>query len=226
MPRHWAHVRGVNFERNVTAQYTLLFQQVIPDMLEHETILWNQGLMHVGGIDEVGRGALAGPVVAAVVILPPTIVIDGVFDSKKLSKRAREDALNKICEIAIDIGIGYATPEEIDEFNIVEASLLAMQRAIDLLECLPQALLVDGTRHVPGACCPQFVLTKGDQRSQTVAAASIVAKVTRDHLMYKLHKENPGYGWATNVGYPTLSHYRALSEIGPSTHHRRTFRLL
>ncbi len=195
-------------------------------MLKYENVLWNQGLTYVGGIDEVGRGALAGPVIAAAVILPPGIVVDGVFDSKRLGKRARENALTKICDTAIDIGIGHATPDEIAEFNIVEASLLAMQRAINLLDCLPQALLVDGNRHIPSASCPQFALVKGDQRSQTVAAASIVAKVTRDHLMYQLHLENPDYGWATNVGYPTSKHYRALREIGPSTHHRRSFRLL
>lgn len=196
------------------------------DMLKYEKVLWNQGLTYVGGIDEVGRGALAGPVIAAAVILPPAIVVDGVFDSKKLGKRARENALANICEIAIDIGIGHATPEEIAEFNIVGASLLAMQRAIDLMDCPPQALLVDGNRHIPSAGCPQFALVKGDQRSQTIAAASIVAKVTRDHLMYQLHLDNPDYGWATNVGYPTSKHYRALREIGPSTHHRRSFRLL
>ncbi len=195
-------------------------------MLKYENVLWNQGLIHVGGIDEVGRGALAGPVIAAAVILPPAIIVDGVFDSKKLGKRARENALTNICETAIDIGIGSATPEEIAEFNIIEASLLAMHRAVDLLDCPPQALLVDGNRHIPSARCPQFALVKGDQRSQTVAAASIVAKVTRDHLMHRLHQENPDYGWITNVGYPTSKHYRALREIGPSPHHRRTFRLL
>lgn len=195
-------------------------------MLKYENVLWSQGLKHVGGIDEVGRGALAGPVIAAAVILPPAVIVDGVLDSKKLGVRARENALTNICTTAIDIGIGHATPEEIAEFNIVGASLLAMQRAIDLLDCLPQALLVDGNRHIPSASCPQFALVKGDQRSQTVAAASIVAKVTRDHLMNQLHQENPDYGWATNVGYPTSKHYRALREIGPSTHHRRSFRLL
>ena len=194
-------------------------------MLKYENVLWNQGLIHVCGIDEVGRGALAGPVVAAAVIFPPAIAVDGVLDSKKLGKRARENALANICKTAIDIGIGHATPEEIAELNIVEASLLAMQRAIDLLDCLPQALLVDGNRYITSASCPQFALVKGDQRSQTVAAASIVAKVTRDHLMYELHQEYPAYGWGTNVGYPTVKHYRALREIGPCTHHRRTFRL-
>ena len=195
-------------------------------MLKYENVLWNQGLIHVCGLDEVGRGALAGPVVAAAVILPPAIAVDGVLDSKKLGKRARENALTNICETAIDIGIGHASPDEIAELNIVEASLLAMQRAIDLLDCLPQALLVDGNRYIPSASCPQFALVKGDQRSQTVAAASIVAKVTRDHLMYQLHQKYPDYGWATNVGYPTSKHYRALQEVGPSTHHRRSFRLL
>ena len=195
-------------------------------MLKHETVLWNQNLSYLAGIDEVGRGALAGPVVAAAVILPPHTVIDGVHDSKMLRKHMREDSLKKICNVAIDAGVGYASPSEIDELNILNASLLAMRRAIGSLECKPQVLLVDGTHSVPDMYCPQLTLVKGDQRSQSIAAASIVAKVTRDHLMEQLHDEYPEYGWNHNVGYPTKGHYTTLHKIGPSIHHRQTFRLL
>lgn len=194
-------------------------------MLKFETILWNQRLTHVAGIDEVGRGALAGPVVAAAVIFPPNLIIDGVRDSKLLRKHAREDILKKIRETAIDLGIGYASPSEIDALNIVKASLLAMQRALDALNCTPQALLIDGNQYLPNASCPQLVLVKGDRRSHSIAAASIAAKVTRDHLMQELHDECPEYGWDRNVGYPTKGHYTALHETGSSTHHRQTFRL-
>lgn len=195
-------------------------------MLKHECILWNQNLTYLAGTDEVGRGALAGPVVASAVILPPHTVINEVHDSKVLGKRAREDCLRKICDVAIDLGIGFADPQEIDEINILHASLLAMRRAVDSLDCVPHALLVDGKHFIPDMHCPQLVLVKGDQRSQSIAAASIVAKVTRDNLMQQLHGESPEYGWDRNVGYPTKSHYAALHEIGPSLHHRRTFRLL
>ncbi len=181
--------------------------------------------MHVAGVDEVGRGALAGPVVAAAVILPPNRTIEGVHDSKLLRKHAREDALKKIRNMAIDLGVGHASPSEIDQLNILEASLLAMQRALDALKCTPQAILIDGKQYLPNASCTQLVLIKGDRRSHSIAAASIVAKVTRDHLMQELHKEHPKYGWDRNVGYPTKGHYTALHEIGPSMHHRQTFRL-
>lgn len=194
-------------------------------MLEYENLFWNQNLTHVAGVDEVGRGALAGPVVAASVIFPPGIVIDGVRDSKLLSKRARQNALKKICELSVDLGIGYAYPAEIDEMNIIGASLLAMRRALDALECTPQAILIDGNRTLSDASCPQLALVKGDQRSHSIGAASIAAKVMRDHFMQQLHDKHPQYGWDRNVGYPTKSHYAALQETGPTIHHRRSFRL-
>ncbi len=194
-------------------------------MLRYETLLWNQKLTRIAGIDEVGRGALAGPVVAAAVVFAPGVIVDGVHDSKLLRKQAREDAMTKIREAATDIGIGYASPDEIDKLNIIEASLLAMQRAVDALNGKPQALLVDGNRTLPNASCPQLALIKGDQRSHSIGAASILAKVTRDHLMQQLHAEHPEYGWDRNVGYPTKAHYSALQELGPTTRHRQTFRL-
>lgn len=195
-------------------------------MLNYEEVLWNQDLKHVAGVDEVGRGALAGPVVAAAVILPPYLIIDGVQDSKALRKRAREHALTKIHEAAVAIGIGYAHPKEIDELNIAEASLLAMHRAVTSLKNTPEALLVDGNRSIINAPCQQQTIIKGDQKSQSIAAASIVAKITRDRLMQQLHEKHPAYGWNQNVGYPTKAHYSALHEIGPSIYHRYSFRLL
>ena len=195
-------------------------------MLENEIFFWSRNLLHVAGIDEVGRGALAGPVVAAAVILPQYATINGVCDSKKLKKRARENILKKIYEIAVDFGVGYAEPAEIDELNILNASLLAMNRALDALKCIPHAILVDGQYRLPGQQCPQLAIVKGDQKSQSIAAASILAKVTRDQFMQQLGHEHPGYGWEPNVGYPTKHHYLALRQLGPSIHHRRTFRLV
>ena len=152
-------------------------------MLEYETNLWNQKLKFVAGIDEVGRGALAGPVVAAAVILPPGAVMDGINDSKQLGKRARQSALKTIRDVALDLGIGHANPQEIDQLNILNASLIAMQRALDSLDCIPQALLIDGIHPLPNIPQKQFAIKKGDQRSLSIASASIIAKVTRDHLM-------------------------------------------
>ncbi|MCY4159516.1 MAG: ribonuclease HII [Bacteroidetes bacterium] len=194
-------------------------------MLRDESVLWSQNLTYLAGVDEVGRGALAGPVVAVAVVFPPHTAIDGIQDSKILTKRARKDGLKKICHSAIDLGVGFATPREIDKLNVLHASLLAMHRAVTSLDCIPQAILVDGRRSIPDMHCSQLALVKGDQRSQSIAAASIVAKVTRDQFMQQLHNNYPQYGWSQNVGYPTKGHYAALHEIGPCTHHRQSFRL-
>ena len=194
-------------------------------MLAYETSLWNQNLIHIAGVDEAGRGALAGPVVAATVILHPHTAIEGVQDSKKLGKRVREHTLERIYEKAASIGIGHASPKEIDNINILNASLLAMRRAIESLDHKPQVLLVDGIHAVPDVYCLQQTIVKGDQRSQSIAAASIIAKVTRDRIMEQLHEEHPEYGWDHNAGYPTKGHYSALRKIGTSPHHRQSFRL-
>ena len=194
-------------------------------MTEFETILWKQNRKLIAGVDEVGRGALAGPVIAAAIILPPHTVVSELRDSKTLLKRSRQDCLNIICDTSIDVGIGCADPSEIDDLNILRASLLAMKRAIDSLDCIPQAVLVDGNQMIPHLNYPQLTLIKGDQRSQSIAGASIVAKVFRDQWMENLHHQFPEYGWKTNVGYPTNSHYSALREIGPTIHHRHSFRL-
>ncbi|MCY4225762.1 MAG: ribonuclease HII [Bacteroidetes bacterium] len=194
-------------------------------MIELEAILWKQNRSLIAGVDEVGRGALAGPVFAAAVILPPHTVVGELRDSKSLLKHSREDCLQIICNTSVDVGIGCADPSEIDDLNILHASLLAMRRAIESLDCTPDAVLVDGNQIIPNLNCPQLTLVKGDQRSQSIAGASIVAKVLRDQWMEDLHHQFPEYGWNTNVGYPTKSHYSALLEMGPTIHHRHSFRL-
>ena len=193
--------------------------------LRYESMFWDAGCVPVAGCDEAGRGCLAGPVVAAAVVLPRGVMLDGVTDSKVLGRDAREEAFGRITCRAVDVGIGRCSAREIDEMNVLRASLVAMQRALDGLDCDPGAVLVDGNQLVVTARSPQVALVKGDSRSHTIAAASVVAKVMRDRLMYALHEDYPMYGWDTNVGYPTKQHYAALREHGPSPHHRRSFRL-
>ncbi len=194
-------------------------------MIKYEKILWNQNITYIAGVDEVGRGALAGPVIAAAVVFPLNKILSEIADSKTLSERARNRCLEIICYSAIDLGIGSASPQEIDELNILHASLLAMRRAIDALDNKPGTVLVDGNRSISDLYCPQITLVKGDQRSQSIAGASIVAKVMRDRLMKNLNDQFPEYGWNQNVGYPTKGHYAALEKLGPTIYHRRTFRL-
>ncbi|MEE9346949.1 MAG: ribonuclease HII [Robiginitomaculum sp.] len=180
----------------------------------------------VCGIDEAGRGPLAGPVVAAAVILQEGSIPAGLNDSKLLSPLARERLLNVIMEGAargeIAIGIGIAEPEEIERINILAASLTAMQRAFHALPYLPVAALIDGNR-APSLPCETVTIIKGDSKSLSIAAASIVAKVTRDKLMEQADSRNPGYGFARHKGYPTAAHKRALQELGPCPIHRHTY---
>ena len=187
-------------------------------------------LSPVAGIDEAGRGPLAGPVVAAAVVFETsdldTDLIAGIDDSKRLSPTAREHAYLALRDLAgkggAHIGIGRAEVEEIDRINILQASLQAMARAVADLGIVPGFALVDGNI-VPPLDCPAEPVVKGDQRSVSIAAASIVAKVTRDRLMVRLDEETPGYGWARNAGYPTPAHLDALAELGATRHHRRSF---
>ncbi|HKL63449.1 MAG TPA: ribonuclease HII [Woeseiaceae bacterium] len=178
----------------------------------------------VCGIDEAGYAPLAGPVVAAAVILPPGAkprTLRGLTDSKLLSAEEREGYAERIRRIGMS-GIGVATVAEIDEFNIYRANLLAMQRAVEALGVTPDAALVDG-RAAPGLACPVKTVVKGDRRSLSIAAASVLAKVARDRIMHGLEAEFPGYGWKTNVGYGTDEHYLGLLRRGPSVHHRLSF---
>ena len=175
----------------------------------------------VCGIDEAGRGPLAGPVVAAAVILDPTTMPDGLDDSKRLAARRREQ-LAGILERVACVGIGLATVDEIDRLNILHATMLAMRRAAGALAVAPRTALIDGNR-APDLGCATRTVIKGDQRSLSIAAASIIAKVHRDRLMANLDAEFPVFGWAKNVGYPTPEHRAALARFGPCAHHRTSF---
>ncbi|WP_017930038.1 ribonuclease HII [Robiginitomaculum antarcticum] len=175
----------------------------------------------VAGIDEAGRGPLAGPVVAAAVILPRQGWPDGLNDSKSLSRTAREHLLNALQKTAL-IGVGFAEPEEIDRINILGATMMAMQRALLALPVTPDSALVDGNR-APDLPCHVQTLVKGDSLSLSVAAASIVAKVTRDRLMVSADKRFAGFNLSQHKGYPTAAHRAAVADLGPSPLHRLSF---
>lgn len=191
-----------------------------------ETALWEKGIRFVAGLDEAGRGALAGPVAAAAVILPPdptlSQVLQGVNDSKKLTPQLRAHYASRIRRIALAWEVGLASHEEIDAFGIVASTRMAMKRAIDRLRIEPEHLLVDYL-DLPGICIPSIPLVKGDQRSLTIAAASILAKTARDMILCQLDERYPGYGFAEHKGYPTRAHLAALELRGPSPVHRLTF---
>lgn len=178
------------------------------------------------GCDEAGRGCLAGPVVAAAVILPPRIRLPGLDDSKKLSPAQREALRPRIEEHAIAWAIAVVEPAEIDTINILRASFLAMHKAIAALAVKPQHLLIDGNRFVPYAGIAHSCHVKGDGRFRSIAAASILAKTHRDAIMNALHEQHPHFGWAVNKGYPTPDHRAAIEQHGACEHHRRSFRLL
>ena len=177
----------------------------------------------VAGVDEVGRGPLAGPVTAAAVILDPDNIPDGLNDSKKLSAKKREALFDILNEVA-QVSLGWASVEEIDKINIRNASLLAMTRAVEGLPQAPSHALIDGNVIPTGLPCPATALIKGDGRSVSIAAASIIAKVTRDRLMVALAQQHPGYGWEKNAGYPSKAHIQALQDIGVTPHHRHSFK--
>ena len=190
--------------------------------LSIERELWSQGLQLVAGVDEAGRGPLAGPVVAAAVIFRPEQRIPGVTDSKQLTAQVREELVVEIRRRALVIGVGAASCREVDRLNILRASHLAMKRAIARLDPLPEHVLVDGLP-VPELGAGHTAIVDGDSKSFTIACASIVAKTVRDRIMQRLAPRYPGYGWDTNVGYGTPEHVTALADIGPTPHHRRTF---
>ena len=187
-----------------------------------EQPLWDQGLIYVGGCDEVGMAPLAGPVIAAAVILRPGTRIQGINDSKQLTPEEREALEPEIRAAAIAVGLGRAEVHEIDTLNIYQAGLLALRRAVLALDPQPQHLLVDA-RRLKDLPCPQQPIIKGDAKSITIGAASIVAKVHRDRLMARLDTEYPGYGFAGHKGYPTPEHLEALERLGACALHRRSF---
>ncbi len=189
----------------------------------HERSAFEQGFTSVCGVDEVGRGPLAGPVTAAAVRLDPSWIPVGLNDSKRLSADQRSRLSAEIHTCA-EVSIAHASVQEIDELNILRAAHLAMVRAIDQLSPSPDYALVDGNMIPEGLHIPSMALVKGDRRSLSIAAASIVAKKCRDAIMADLAKEHPAYGWETNAGYGTRAHLDALKALGPTPHHRMTFR--
>lgn len=189
---------------------------------EFEEDAFASGYPRVAGVDEVGRGPLAGPVVAAAVVLDPDNIPDGLNDSKQISKKKREALYDILDEIA-DVSIAQASVLEIEEHNILRASHIAMVRAISGLKQPADFALIDGNMVPRGLNVPAGTIIKGDTRSLSIAAASIVAKVWRDRLMMSLAQQHPGYGWETNQGYPTKEHKAGLKSHGITLHHRRTF---
>lgn len=178
------------------------------------------------GCDEAGRGCLAGPVVAAAVILPPDFHHPWLNDSKKLTERRRELLRPIIEQEAISWAVGIVDHTEIDRINILNASILAMHRALDSLSVRPESIIVDGNRFKPYADIPSTTFVKGDGRFGNIAAASILAKTHRDEIMLRLHEQFPEYAWNVNKGYPTPAHRKAIAALGPTPHHRLSFRLL
>ena len=191
-------------------------------LLRVERSLWRAGVTKIAGVDEVGVGPLAGPVLAAAVVLPEDVRLRGVDDSKKLSAALREELAEKIHAAALGVGIGIVEPEEIDRLNIYRATLEAMRRAVVALPVMPEHVVVDA-RHIPQLTVPQTALINGDARSYSVAAASIVAKVARDRIMCELDRLYPQYGFRNHMGYATAQHLAAIDRYGPSPVHRLSF---
>lgn len=192
------------------------------NLWEIENGCFAEGYNIICGVDEAGRGPLAGPVCAAAVILPANAVIPGLNDSKKLTDKKRRELMPVIKEMALGYGIAFADEKEIDEINILQATYLAMKRAIDMLPIKPDLALVDGNR-AGDFGLPVKTVVKGDSLSASIAAASVLAKVTRDDLMLTLAEKYPQYGFEVHKGYGTKAHYAALTEHGPSEIHRMTF---
>ena len=190
-------------------------------MLETEATA--RGAVRVVGVDEAGRGPIAGPVVAAAAWIDPGKVPAGLDDSKKLTRSQRERLAAELDEVAV-VSVAEASVDEIEKLNILAASMLAMRRAVEGLPFIPCLALIDGNRRPDGLPCPARPIVRGDAKSISIAAASIAAKVTRDRIMAALSRRHPGYGWEHNAGYPTKSHITALSDLGITPHHRRTFR--
>jgi ribonuclease HII len=193
------------------------------DLMLHEALARRQGYRHIAGIDEAGRGPLAGPVVAAAVILPAGFSLEGLDDSKKLSPSRRDSLFDEITGSALAIGVGLADHELIDRINILQATLAAMRQAVEKLQTAPDFLLIDGISQIH-LNIPQKTIKRGDSLSASIAAASIIAKVTRDRLMSLYDTQYPGYGFAGHKGYGSASHLAAIAELGPSPIHRLSFR--
>jgi ribonuclease HII len=193
------------------------------DKLYYEKILWQRGLGRVAGVDEAGRGPLAGPVVAAAVMFRPGEMIAGVDDSKKLTPQARAEIYPELLERCLSYGVGIVEVAQIDHLNILQAAMLAMRKAIAGLAPGPEHVLIDG-RPLPDCPVPQTAMIKGDALSFTIGAASIIAKVVRDEIMLHYHRQFPQYGFDQHKGYGTPGHLDALKKLGPCEIHRRSFR--
>ena len=191
-------------------------------MLEIENALWKKGYQAVAGIDEAGRGPLAGPVCAAAVILPQHTIIEGINDSKKLSAKKRESLFTEIQKAAVAYAVEFVYPDVIDAINIRQATHLAMERAVAALSVAPDFLIIDGNDRIPFSVPGEYII-KGDAKSQTIAAASILAKVTRDRYMIELDAQYPVYQFAKHKGYGTKAHMQAIQTYGVSPVHRKSF---
>lgn len=194
-----------------------------PDLFSFERILWRHEWELIAGVDEAGRGPIAGPVVAAAVIFPKDCSFIPVNDSKKLSADQRERLTFLIVQQALSVGVGVVPQAEIDRLNILQATCKAMRLALNKLKVLPDLVLVDGNRTIPGVAYPQFAVVKGDARSASIAAASIIAKVVRDQIMLLLDQQYPWFGFGQHKGYATKAHMDAISAYGLSPIHRITF---
>lgn len=216
-----AGVQAAIASRKKAIQKEIEEQERLQIMLRYERDFYQQGYELIAGIDEVGRGPLAGPVVAAAVILPVNHTIKGLNDSKKIPKKLHEVLYHQVMEQALAVGIGMVDNEIIDQINIYEATQLAMLEALDKLAIQPQALLIDAM--TVNVDIPQLSIIKGDANSLSIAAASIVAKVTRDRLMADYDRLYPGYDLAQNAGYGTAKHLQGLQEVGITPIHRKSF---
>ena len=196
---------------------------MVPVSQRKESFLRKSGIRYIAGIDEAGRGPLAGPVVAAAVILPHKTKIPGLDDSKKLSPKKREKLYIEIKKKAVSIGVGIVSEKVIDRINILKATLRAMHEAVERLSITPEHILVDGDKKIPSISLNQTAIPKGDSKCSSIAAASIIAKVTRDRIMVKLDAEYPGFGFAIHKGYGTKAHKKVLRKFGRSPIHRLSF---
>lgn len=193
----------------------------MPDFIREKQLLKTYSV--IAGVDEVGRGPWAGPVTACAVVLDPANIPDGLDDSKKLTAKRREFLFEQILNTA-DVSIAHVSVAEIDQINILQASLLAMEKAVAGLTKVADFALIDGNKTPKNLSCPSEAIIKGDAKSSSIAAASIVAKVTRDRLMVTLSQQFPGYAWETNAGYGTKAHQEGLKALGVTAHHRHSFK--
>ena len=195
----------------------------LKELKEFETNLYKTGLQYIAGIDEAGRGPLAGPVVVGIVIMNPNSFIEGINDSKKISEKKREKLFEQITEEAIDWAVGIVDEKEIDEINILNATKKALHMAITSLKVKPDRILVDALEHIDTCGVPYTSIIKGDAKVYSISAASIVAKVTRDRIMKEYDEIYQDYGFAAHKGYGTSKHIQAIKEFGPCPIHRKTF---